>query len=105
MARIAQAEALGVAGIEPPPLGPPDPFPAWPEDADRERLHVPRRDIDQQVPNLPIRDGFQVLAKSIDVPAGHKRRGRLQDRPGLPDERAQAARSQLFIDFRDQVRS
>src|SRR5882724_4607406 len=40
LARIAQAEALGIAGIKPPPLGPARPFPARPEDAHRERLHV-----------------------------------------------------------------
>jgi aryl-alcohol dehydrogenase-like predicted oxidoreductase len=34
--------------------------------------------------------------------AGNKRRGRLQDRPGLLDERTQAAHRQLFIDFLDQ---
>src|SRR6266581_8935283 len=94
LARIAQAEALGIAGIKPPPLGPARPFPARPEDAHRERLHVARRDIDQQVPNLAMADGFQVLAKSIDVPAGHKRRDRLKYDPSLFDKLLQAARGQ-----------
>ena len=103
MPRIPQAEALGVTGEQPSPLGPAGPFPAGPEDAHRERLHVARRDIDQHVANLPIGDGFQVFAKSIDVPAGNERRGRLKGGPGLPDKLPQAARRQLLIDFRDQV--
>src|SRR5437588_9941951 len=36
MARIAQAEAFGIAGVQPAPLGPADPFPARPENTHGE---------------------------------------------------------------------
>ncbi len=38
---------------------------------------MPRRDVDQQVPDLPSGYGLEVLHDGIDVPAGDERRCRL----------------------------
>jgi hypothetical protein len=86
MVGVALGEVGGVGGEEPPPLRREDPFPRRPEDADRQALHVPRRDVDQQVPNLPPRDGGKVLAEGVEVRAVDELRAGLDDGPGRRDE-------------------
>lgn len=64
----------------------PDPFPDRPEDADRQRLHVPRGNVDQQILNLPAGDRFEMIDDRFEVPTPDEGRGRLEDGPGLADE-------------------
>jgi hypothetical protein len=58
------------------------------------------RDIDQQIADLAACDCFQVIDDDVDVPAGHERRRRLDDRPGKTHELAQAPRRALELEFR-----
>src|SRR5712692_7291525 len=57
------------------------PFPGRPDHRDRERLHVARRDIDQQIADLPPAYRLEMFADSVDVKAGNERRRRLDDMP------------------------
>src|ERR1019366_6145251 len=65
--RIADRQRSRVAGKQPSPARGRDPFPHGPEDADRKRLHVPGRDIDEQVADLAIRYCFQMVGDDLDV--------------------------------------
>ena len=60
---------------------------------------MPRRNVDQQIADLPAGDCFQMLDDRVDVPAGDERRGRLDDRPSLADELPQAAGSHLRVNL------
>src|SRR5216684_4769008 len=50
--RVPDAESFRIARKHPTPLRMPDPLPSGPEYRNRERLHVPRGDRDQQVADL-----------------------------------------------------
>ena len=57
---------------------------------DGQRFHMPRRHVDHQVADLSVRDGFEVFANGVDVPARGEGRGGFDHVPGLRDELAQA---------------
>src|SRR5437867_4383453 len=58
-----------------------------------------RRNVDEQIPDLTAPDCLEVLNDRVNVPAGDEGRRRLDDRPGLPDELAKAARGQLRVNL------
>src|SRR5260370_11486372 len=48
------------------------PHPRRKEYVEAQRLVMAGRYVDQQSQNLPVRDGFQMLAHALDVPVIHK---------------------------------
>jgi hypothetical protein len=58
-----------------------------------------RRDIDEQVSDLAVRYRLKVIDDGIDVEAGHKWRGWLDDPPGLTDELAETANGSFRVNF------
>jgi hypothetical protein len=92
---VALGEDLGVGGEQPPQPRLAQPLPRRPEHRHAQRLHRARRLVDDQPVQLPGRDGFEVLADRVDVPARDERGGGLDDRPGVSDERAESCCARL----------
>jgi RHS repeat-associated protein len=81
--RVARAEARVIGNKEPTHGGIVGPLPAGPEDTGEQTLAGTRRDIDQQLGDLSVRDRLEMLAQGPDVPVVNER-GRFHQRPGLP---------------------
>lgn len=68
-----------------------NPFPCRPENAYGQAFHMPRGDVDDEVANLPRRNGLQMLADGVEVKSGDELRRRLAYFPGEGDKLAESA--------------
>ena len=69
---------------------------------------MPRRDVDQQIPNLPIRDRLQMVNDGHDMPALDKRSGWLLNQAAIflgRNELKPGSASPVPCQFPYQVRS
>ena len=62
------------------------PFPGRPEDRHALALEVAPRDIDDELLDLTLADGFKVLSNRVNVPVPNQLAARLNQFPRLPDE-------------------
>lgn len=60
---------------------------------------MPRRNVDNQIPDLPARHRRQMLRYRVNVPPVNVLYPRLNDRPRSLDERAQLPLRQLRFDL------
>ena len=84
--RMVGAQLLGVADKHESPLWHGDPSPDGIKHRAQQRLHAPRRDIDDQPPALTFCDLCQVVAEKIEMPVPLERRRRFQNGPEESDE-------------------
>jgi hypothetical protein len=96
--RVAGRKRLRVRRIQPPTYRISGPPPHEPEDAYHERLPVARRVVDDEVPDLAVADGFEVLADAAEVPVVLEGDG-LDDGPRLLDELVQVAFGQGGLNY------
>ena len=67
-------------------MGAGDPFPDGPEDADGQGLHVTRGDVDEEVADVSVGDGFEVFGDGLEVGTGDEGGVGFEDGEGGLDE-------------------
>ena len=88
---VVRAELIRITHKHEPPLWLRAPSPDGIEHRTEQRLHAPRRDIDNQPPALAFLDCSEPIAQEIEMPVPLERSRRFQNGPGDMDERFQVA--------------
>ena len=83
------AQLLGIADEHESPLRRADPSPYRIEHRAQQRLHAPRRNVDDQPPALAVRYQREVLAQEVKMPIPLERCRRFQNGPKDLYERRQ----------------
>src|SRR6185312_14477062 len=89
--RMLRAQLVGVTHRHEAPLGLAAPSPYGIEHRAQQRLHAPRRNIDDQTPTLASRDQCEVVAQQVEMPVPLERRRWFQNGPEVPHESSQIA--------------
>lgn len=92
---VTDRKAGGIRGKQPPGFRLDRPDPHRPKDGNGQAFHVTRRNVDDEVSDLPTGAGFQVLADSADMPPVNIGRGWLQDVPCFAHEVTQGQRQRV----------
>lgn len=88
-----------VSGKKPPGARLMYPAPGWPRYRNADRLHVSRRNVDDEAGDLSVCDRFEMFGNAVNVPVPDKVSGWLDCRPCLPDVFSQTTLGQFLVNF------
>jgi hypothetical protein len=100
---VADREVFAVAREDEALRGIVQPIPRRPEDRDAQALHMPRRNVDDQVLDLPTRDRLEMLGDRVDVPIPDQRRPGFDEPPTLANEDGEAILREALLLLLDQL--